>query len=482
MKNDPPKGKSSKNMKNCRRWRRRSSNINGEFKAKKGWLETHLWHVKRCKMIDYWGYKVSAHLNEKCFKSTYRSAIKGALLHDFSYWHSYWMDMESSDFNQLVIDFEVIDENMNVINIILEHENVQVCPMKIINTLFTRPVLFLHPAAVQTGILEDSVFIEFIKKYSIKLSSAINDLCIFKLSGLQSEKVLNRFLFNSESNNLSFPCRLSVSDPRIIKSNSYNHMSKEEFEVIFLRKGQELVPTDDSINLAKSEFYISEQCELPIASNSLLTLGITKENNSSINNDFYIICPRNWARIFWYKLVQIKPIKIAGIEQIDRISFEFGRPVYPRDYVSSPGYDKWSEMEKCRLENIYNKKPPAKRLSYKKLGIESPFKAPFEKFKTLQLIKVILEIEGKGIITDFAEVYTTCVIQNSEINSELIEKQEMILIGFVTSAVSSSLKKGRSAAVASVLVSKVEQNQIVLIKNHSIPGSFRTAKLLFISK
>ena len=248
MKNDTHKGKSSKKMKNCRRWRRRSANLNNEFKDKKGWLETHIWHAKRCKMTEYWGFKVAAHLNEKCLKSTYRSSIKGSLLHDFSYWHPFWLN----DCN-----LEKLHENYgsdDIIDFILEHENIQLCPIKIIIKTFPRPLMFLHPAAIQTGIINHDGFKIFLENFNISFSPASDEICTFKLNGPKSESVLSQFL--NLKNLPNFPSLVTFEDPRLKSEKEANNLSLVELEGMFERK--EIIKTDNAINHEKSSLLISK--------------------------------------------------------------------------------------------------------------------------------------------------------------------------------------------------------------------------------
>ena len=145
------------------------------------------------------------------------------------------------------------------------------------------------------------------------------------------------------------------------------------------------------------------------------------------------------------------------------IAFEKEIPVYPKDFVGSPAYEIWSEAERSRLEAIHAKKPPAKRPNFAKHGIESPFKAPFNSL-TCPLLKCVVEIDGKGIITEMAEIYT----------------ESMVLIGFATSASKASLKKGRSTAIASVNANFYTSAMPVLVRNFCSPEIFRNASLKFI--
>lgn len=438
MKGDPPKGKCSKNMKNCRRWRRRSANVTKEFKSKKGWLETHLWHSKRCKMIEYWGFKVAAHLNEKCLKSTYRSSVKGVLLHDSSYWKPFWMDF---DMKKLMSKYG----NEDIIDFILESDGFQICPIKIFTRTFQRPLMFLHPAAIETGIMELESFKLFLNTYKGTLTSTSDSMCTFKLHGPKAEAVLLQ-LFNIPFIK-NYPLLLEISDPRISKK-SYQIITEKFDEQFF---DQSCIKSDNEINKGKSQLFIASVAN---NSNDKLSIAVTRKES-----EFFISCPKKWARIVWYNLIKIKPVKIAGIDQIDVIAFENEIPIFPRDFVSSPAYTIWTEAEKTRLETIYNFKPAAKRPAFTKIGIESPFKPDFSTFG--DLCKVIVEIQGKGIITDFAEIYTT----------------EKKLIGHATTTTKSSLKKGLSSAVASISKFYSENLTSVLVRNYCSPDVFRTGKI-----
>ncbi|KAF8650133.1 hypothetical protein AX16_005369 [Volvariella volvacea WC 439] len=51
----------------------------------KVWLETHLWHAKRMKMEDMWGYRLAVHPTEKAFRPSHRASVHGSIIHDASY-------------------------------------------------------------------------------------------------------------------------------------------------------------------------------------------------------------------------------------------------------------------------------------------------------------------------------------------------------------------------------------------------------------
>lgn len=49
------------------------------------WLETHIWHAKRMKMGNLWGYKIAQRCNDKSWKRSYKFASFGCNIHDASY-------------------------------------------------------------------------------------------------------------------------------------------------------------------------------------------------------------------------------------------------------------------------------------------------------------------------------------------------------------------------------------------------------------
>ncbi|KAI6125839.1 NUC188 domain-containing protein [Pisolithus croceorrhizus] len=52
----------------------------------KTWLETHIWHAKRTKMENMWGYRLSVTPAEKAFRPSHRASVHGSILHDASYY------------------------------------------------------------------------------------------------------------------------------------------------------------------------------------------------------------------------------------------------------------------------------------------------------------------------------------------------------------------------------------------------------------
>lgn len=69
--------------KKSRYHRRRPKNLLKEYtrrQRKHVWLETHIWHAKRMKMIDTWGYRLADHPNDKGYRASYRATKNNCIL------------------------------------------------------------------------------------------------------------------------------------------------------------------------------------------------------------------------------------------------------------------------------------------------------------------------------------------------------------------------------------------------------------------
>ncbi|XP_005111375.1 ribonucleases P/MRP protein subunit POP1 [Aplysia californica] len=71
-----------------RRYRRRPSNLLSEYERRKrriGWLETHIWHAKRFKMVEKWGYRLALHPCDKSVRACYRAVNMHCMMQDVSF-------------------------------------------------------------------------------------------------------------------------------------------------------------------------------------------------------------------------------------------------------------------------------------------------------------------------------------------------------------------------------------------------------------
>lgn len=80
--------KANKHKKPSRKHRRRPKNLLQEYirrQKSKIWLETHIWHAKRFKMAEKWGYKIPYQPTNKSARASYRATQHHCQMIDVSY-------------------------------------------------------------------------------------------------------------------------------------------------------------------------------------------------------------------------------------------------------------------------------------------------------------------------------------------------------------------------------------------------------------
>lgn len=107
---------------------------------------------------------------------------------------------------------------------------------------------------------------------------------------------------------------------------------------------------------------------------------ITSTKESSVINEmsgWTITIPANWGMAFWSSLV-FSETRIGGLRERSQQYFEAGTPRFPEDYPGTIAFREFEERRRAADESYFNRRPPAKRPSYKKLGTPDPFLSNFE--------------------------------------------------------------------------------------------------------
>ncbi|GBB87563.1 hypothetical protein RclHR1_01400016 [Rhizophagus clarus] len=202
-----------------RRKRRRLGSLSAEYKRRQGnkkWLETHMWHSKRMKMTEIWGYKLAEHPSEKSIKASYRASEHLSIIHDASYFG--WIKI-SGDPNSIIKLFNSITDPTlpsvgserylsgkrqcsTFIYAYLKYPSHFVIPinllwMPIIDTEDDNRhiLIWIHPSAFE----EVLTILEFARE-QLKLQDAISihnlqdELLMFELTGPRSTALLQEVL------------------------------------------------------------------------------------------------------------------------------------------------------------------------------------------------------------------------------------------------------------------------------------------------
>jgi ribonuclease P/MRP protein subunit POP1 len=70
--------------------------------------------------------------------------------------------------------------------------------------------------------------------------------------------------------------------------------------------------------------------------------------------------------------------RVAGQLERQTQAYEAGTAYFPRDYPFNQPYQSYAADREKREKEVWERKPPAKRVNYEKLGIENPWRANWE--------------------------------------------------------------------------------------------------------
>lgn len=458
----------------------------------KTWLETHLWHAKRMKMSDMWGYRLAVHPTEKAYRPSHRASVHGSILHDASYHSLVEMrgpqeilismlelscdpqgpgpgskrclggsrTLETHLYEPGGYPFALIAP-VTIIwrptaNAIQEESQVAaplegkgkkdgkqqtselpVAPLEELRTVWLR----FHPSA-QNEVLANlkTVASQILSKYKSNNSLAkdvnveINDLKdrinVFEIMGPKASQVIKGSLspashektedfrkFWSSLTNLqtagSLPRGMivgfKVDDPRLnfppkdakCKPNT-SGLGSVVFPSSTLASSE---IWDESIRdaLAKPRYKKKELDERrskniipgtplnPLRQDDripVLLIQRTLEAQSSGSDSqalhgWTLIVPSGWSMAFFSSLI-FTGTRVAGQRERQTQAYEAGTVYFPWDYPFTAAYTTYSMDREKQERESWERKPPAKRVNYDKLGTISPWKADWATLLGLQ--------------------------------------------------------------------------------------------------
>lgn len=98
--------------------------------------------------------------------------------------------------------------------------------------------------------------------------------------------------------------------------------------------------------------------------------------NPGYGSGWDVILPTNWAMPFWIALVY-RGAKAAGLRDLHSLSVEAGNLAFPDCCPDTAAASETSRRRSDELRAAYERRPPAKRCNYEKLGVAAPFHCPW---------------------------------------------------------------------------------------------------------
>lgn len=458
---DPQQNKS-------RKLRRKPRNIALEFPERqqsKKWLETHVWHAKRFKMIDIWGYRLPLQSNQKAIKFCYRSAQKYCLFSDLSFMQCW--EIHASNILEVGKLFGITSMlNGVLMNGHLSHNSSLICPMELLwNESKSMLWLWTHPSC------NDQVQLAFKNiqesHSDFQFENIASQLNRFSLIGPLKQRILGNVLQNYQQLKPGDVLNLTVNDPRFLfpqkrispEDSSPFELGRSESSSKLWNKAyrdNQVRISDAEMNKRRSENPIPGSKLQPLSSDSSIDVILMATTKSSICSSWDILIPQSRGMDFWLSFI-FSGCKPAGLEEMNKNSFEGGERTFPQDYPGTEAYQSWMQ-EWCRKEQeLWSKKPPAKRCNYEKLGILNPFDSSIENIMG-RLVKV--------------ESLKPCRLFMKKRNAERLARiiQDDEIVGFVTTG-EFCLSMGRSCGIG-VCLSNINPSTPVLVRNIQSSDAF----------
>ncbi|XP_066917416.1 ribonucleases P/MRP protein subunit POP1-like isoform X1 [Clytia hemisphaerica] len=440
--------KSNKDVKNKekkkpnRHQRRKPKNLFEEYKRRQDkctWLETHIWHAKRCYMKEKWGYKIATKTFSKAVRSSYRAAKSSCLMQDISF----------NEIIEVTGKVESIRDCMKKLGNITDMESTHNCtkfiefvayqndqyprgaigPIKLLwissideATTKCNAVIISHTAISKQVIKEIESFNKTLDADNqISITHHVMDFVLFKLTGTQSASVIQNVLTVDDPDNQKWwtplfeaedktVLNLNVKDPRLylpkkkqnallldkdipsdqkdeIKEDLNGHATSSkiftEYSDIWDKQKRTFSSNskiaDHEINKSKAELLYSDDNK-PAVESCQIPVCILKTPGNNTNHfakGFEMILPSNWAMPFWIALVY-QGARAGCLEEAVNISYEASILHFPRDYIDTNVGKAVNDEKAQELQNHYNRVPPAKRISYEPLGVRCPYFSPWQ--------------------------------------------------------------------------------------------------------
>lgn len=370
--------------------------------AKKGWLETHVWHAKRFRMEDMAAYKVAARCNDRGGRSCFRAVKNASIVHDASYLQV----------------LEVSGENMNVFKQALravmaweDGRRVMIDPavggrrcvrgialygsdgrvVGEVDVLWKKAAprlwMWMRPEIVSEveKLLRKGDGVEVVRVER-------SPLC-FRILGPRAGIVLAAVLDTSgKHDDIKFvggvrsPACLpegcvyvgNVGDPRTrfppkVMGKCVKEVREfgEEVTHIFRDVGDSELWDKERRQFwydHKKEVGKEEKAEAASVPYWLLQCGGYK----GFGDGWDLIIPAGWGMAFWCSLMYCNGSRAAGQEEMRMIHLEANLPMFPEDFVdSSAGYSKLRREEEM-LHEVYARRPKSKRVNYGLYRFQSP--------------------------------------------------------------------------------------------------------------
>ncbi|KAG6811630.1 hypothetical protein H0H92_006499 [Tricholoma furcatifolium] len=555
------------------------------------WLETHIWHAKRMKMENMWGYRLAVCPTEKSYRPSHRASVHGSIIHDASY-HSVIELKGTEDILKKILDMSCdpngpspgskrYSSGSRALETFIYKSGAYpfglICPATVIwrasgsgsipatdaphsedeqnaepgdnqaaskrkrkgkgkekDQTVSQPSpesirvvwLISHPSAYEDVLLSIQTSASLIlesdkrqnpeKEVEIEIADLRGQVNIFEIMGPKSNQVLRGALspipqdkredfknFWTRFTNIQTSGELSrgtvvgctVVDPRLKfppKNAKPQTPPTEYTPSIAVFPSAQLAQSqiwDESVR-AKLSTPRYKKKDLDERRSKLLIPGTPLKADRQDDripvllvqrsleapespvqgiHGWTVIIPSGWSMAFFSSLT-FTGTRVGGQRERQTQAFDAGAPYFPRDLPSSTGYETYISAQAKEEKARWDRKPPAKRPNYEKLGTKNPWRPDWHGL--LGIPRPTVEEEDNAAPTESGLVST----QREERMEEVVDDPGMWLLrGSDVPSVVSNISKMFNAGAALLQ----EINKLRMKRSHDpLPSTMKADDLM----
>ncbi|GAA5844126.1 hypothetical protein JCM11251_001826 [Rhodosporidiobolus azoricus] len=191
--------------------------------------------------------------------------------------------------------------------------------------------------------------------------------------------------------------------PKFWSSEARARIARPSFkkQELDARRSQNLLPgtrldplaQDDRIPILLAQRTLSSS---PSTTSSPTSSAAPSRHDASHDSSLYgwtLTVPSGWGMPFFSSLAFSTP-RVGGLRERSQQHYESGAALFPQDYVGSPAFDEWETRRQDGEKGYWQRRPPAKRPSYHKLGTQWPWRVEMNS---------VLKVACGGMVADSKE-------------------------------------------------------------------------------
>ncbi|KAK0464529.1 POP1-domain-containing protein [Desarmillaria tabescens] len=248
-------------------------------------------------------------------------------------------------------------------------------------------------SSVLDGIKNESTSDQAVDVEIADLRGKVN---IFEIMGPKSSQVLkgalqpiasdDRISFKETTGSLprGMIVGFTVNDPRLrfppknAKLNVSTASNKKDLDE---RRSKNAIPGTNLTALRQDDRVPVVLIQRSLESPSLASVPNGERNRAAKDSEaihgWTLIIPAGWSMAFFSSLIYTGT-RVGGQRECQSQAFESGISYFPRDYPFTTAYEKHAQKCESEAKESWERKPPAKRPNYEKLGTKSPWRADWE--------------------------------------------------------------------------------------------------------